>query len=116
MTVSGTTNTAVFETYINQVLVPKLWTGAIVVMDNLSVHKSLNIRSSIESVGVQLVFLPAYSPDLSPIQFCWSKFKEFLRSRKARAQDDLDQAITDAIAEITEDDVFGWFAHCGLLL
>ena len=63
-----------------------------------------------------VVFLPAYSPDLSPIELCWSKFKEFLRSREARTQEELDLAITEAIAQITEDDTFGWFAHCGLFI
>ena len=116
MTVIGSTDKNVFETYVEFILVPQLWPGAIVMMDNLSVHKSPRIKELISSAGAKLVFLPAYSPDLSPIELCWSKFKEFLRSHEARTQEELDQAITLAIAQITEDDVFGWFAHCGLFI
>jgi transposase len=116
MTVIGSTDTKVFETYVEKILLPQLWQGAIVLMDNLSVHKGKRIKELISSVGAKLVFLPAYSPDLSPIELCWSKFKDFLRSREPRTQEELDRTITEAIAQITEDDVFGWFAHCGLFI
>ena len=116
MTVIGSTDKNVFETYVERILIPQLWPGAIVLRDNLSVHKGSRIEELIGSVGAKLVFLPAYSPDLSPIELCWSKFKEFLRSRQPRTQEELDQAITSAIAQITEDDIFGWFAHCGLFI
>ncbi|WP_414590262.1 transposase, partial [Scytonema sp. PCC 10023] len=59
-------------------------------------------------------FLPPYSPDLSPIELCWSKLKQFLRSREARTLELLDQAMTEAVNYITEDHTFGWFNHCGL--
>ncbi|MEE6161056.1 transposase [Cylindrospermopsis raciborskii DSH] len=75
MTVEGSTNTEVFVTYVNQVLVPQLWKGAIVVMDNLKVYYAERVRLSIESVGAKVKFLPPYSPDLSPIELCWSKLK-----------------------------------------
>ncbi|MDE5074101.1 MAG: transposase [Trichodesmium sp. St5_bin8] len=68
------------------------------------------------STGAKLIFLPAYSPDLSPIELCWSKFKEFLRSRQARTQEQLDRIISEAIAQITEDDAMGWFEHCSLFI
>ncbi len=116
MTVVGSTNKNVFETYVEQILVPQLWPGAIVLMDNLSVHKNSKIQELISSAGAKLMFLPAYSPDLSPIELCWSKFKNFLRSRQARTQEQLDRAISEAIALLTEDDVFGWFTHCGLFI
>ncbi|MDJ0553926.1 MAG: IS630 family transposase [Microcoleaceae cyanobacterium MO_207.B10] len=124
MTVIGSTNKNVFETYIEQILVPQLWPGAIVLMDNLSVHKGSRIQELISSTGAKLIFLPAYSPDLSPIELCWSKFKEFLRSRQARTQEQLDRVISEAfaergvsrIAQITEDDAIGWFEHCGLFI
>ena len=124
MTVIGSTNKNVFETYIEQILVPQLWPGAVVLMDNLSVHKGSRIQELISSRNAKLIFLPAYSPDLSPIELCWSKFKEFLRSRQARTQEQLDRVISEALAEpsgsyiaqITEDDVMGWFEHCGLFI
>jgi transposase len=114
MTVPGSTNTEVFLTYVTQVLLPQLWKGAIVVMDNLKVHHAERVRVAIESVGAKVKFLPPYSPDLSPIELCWSKLKQFLRSCEARTPESLDQAMAEAVNYITEDDAFGWFNHCGL--
>ncbi|MBP5972083.1 transposase [Brasilonema sp. CT11] len=130
MTVPGSTNTEVFLTYVTQVLAPQLWKGAIVVMDNLKVHHAERVKIAIESVGAlvkasaplsfdpersrRVKFLPPYSPDLSPIEQCLSKLKQFLRSREARTLELLDQAMADAVNCITSDDAFGWFNHCGL--
>lgn len=114
MTIAGSVDTVVFRTYVTQVLVPQLWKGAIVLCDNLQVHKAAGIREAIEAVGAKLVFLPPYSPDLSPIELCWSKLKQFLRSAKARTYADLNQAIAAALDHISPDDAAGWFAHCGL--
>jgi transposase len=114
MTVPESTNTEVFLTYVTQVLAPQLWKGAIVVMDNLKVHHAERVRVAIESVGAKVKFLPPYSPDLSPIELCWSKLKQFLRSSEARTLASLDQAMALALNYITEDDAFGWFNHCGL--
>jgi len=80
-----------------------LWIGAIVVMDNLPVHYAENARVLIESVGAKVKFLPPYSPDLSPIELCWSQLKEILRSAKARSFDALDEAITMAVNAITDE-------------
>ena len=112
ITFPGATDTLAFRTYVTQVLVPNLWTGACVVMDNLPAHKVAGIREAIEKVGATLVYLPPYSPDFSPIENCWSKVKEFLRARAARTYAHLDQAITDALAAVTTKDVIGWFTHC----
>ena len=114
MTVPGSINTEAFLTYVTQVLAPQLWKGAIVVMDNLKVHHAERVRVAIESVGAKVKFLPPYSPDLSPIELCWSKLKQFLRSCEARTLESLDQAMALAVNYITEDDAFGWFNHCGL--
>lgn len=80
MSIPGSVNTDVFVTYVQQILAPQLWTGAVVVMDNLSVHQAQAIRDVIEAVGARVVFLPPYSPDLSPIELCWSKLKQCLRA------------------------------------
>lgn len=94
-----------------------LGAGAIVLMDNLPVHHAEVIRAAIEAVGAKLVFLPPYSPDLSPIELCWSKLKQLLRSAKARTKEALDAALTDIINNhITSDDALGWFARCGLFI
>jgi len=114
MTLPGSVDTTAFLAYVSEVLIPQLWQGAIVVLDNLRVHHAACIRAAIEAVGAKLIFLPPYSPDLSPIELCWSKLKQFLRSRKARTSDALDQAMTDVMSYITQDDAWGWFNHCGL--
>ncbi len=114
MTVPGSINTEAFITYVTQVLAPQLWKGAIVVMDNLKVHHAERLTFAIESVGALVKFLPPYSPDLSPIELCWSKLKQFLRSSEARTLESLDQAMSLAVNYINEDDALGWFNHCGL--
>ncbi len=80
MSIVGSVNTEVFLFYIQEILIPQLWVGAIVLMDNLPVHHASVVQEAIESVGAQVVFLPPYSPDLSPIELCWSKLKQILRS------------------------------------
>ncbi len=74
--------------YIEEILVPQLWVGAYVVMDNLSVHKATKIREIINQAGAKLVFSPPYSPDLSPIELCWSKLKQCLRRAQIVEDDD----------------------------
>jgi transposase len=114
MTFEGGLNTASFLVFIEQVLLPQLWIGAIVAMDNLPVHYAEIAKELIESVGAEVKFLPPYSPDLSPIELCWSKIKEILRSAKARTSAALDDAISLAISAITEENALDWFNHCGL--
>ena len=114
MTIPGSMNTEVFLVYVTQILVPQLWLGAIVVMDNLPVHHAECVRAAIESVGAKIKFLPPYSPDLSPIELCWSSLKQFLRSWQARTPESLNLAMAAAVHCITEDDTLGWFNHCGL--
>lgn len=117
LSIVGSVNTEVFLFYIQQVLIPQLWAGAIVLMDNLPVHHATVVREAIEAVGAKLVFLPPYSPDLSPIELCWSKLKQFLRSAKARTKEALAQALTDIINHhICADNALGWFARCGLFI
>ena len=115
MILEGSTDTLAFECYIEQVLVPSLQPGQIVVLDNLSAHTGPNVRQAIEAKGCQLRFLPAYSPDLSPIEGAFSKLKAFLRRIGARSRQDLYQALQDALDQITPQDARGWFAHCGYL-
>jgi transposase len=117
LSISGSVNTDVFLFYIQEILIPQLWVGAIIVMDNLPVHHASVVQEAIEAVGAKVVFLPPYSPDLSPIELCWSKLKQLLRSAKARTGEALDQALTKIINEcISADDALGWFAHCGLFI
>ena len=113
MTIEGPTNTEVFRAYVEQVLCPTLRAGDIVVLDNLSPHKSDRTLSLIEQRGAQVLFLPAYSPDLNPIEKMWSKVKACLRSAQARTAATLLEAIASALALITPQDAMNWFAHCG---
>jgi transposase len=113
MTVEGAVDAAVFRAYVGQVLVPTLRAGDVVVMDNLSVHKVQDIEAMIRGAGAQLIYLPPYSPDWSPIEPCWSKIKTRLRGMKARTREALDQALTKVISKISNSDARGWFAHCG---
>lgn len=113
MTLEGTTDTESFRAYVEAVLVPTLRPGDLVVMDNLSPHKSDPTLALILQVGAQVRFLPAYSPDLNPIEKMWSKVKSLLRSAEARTPADLVQAIGQALAQVTPQDALGWFASCG---
>lgn len=111
LSLEGGTNGDVFKYFIEQILVPNLWVGACVVMDNASIHKGDEIRELIEGAGTKLVYLSPYSPEFNPIENCWSKVKEFLRSVSARTREALDQAITDALNAVTLDDIRGWFTY-----
>jgi transposase len=115
MTIEGSTDVQVFLTFVQTILVPTLRPGQIVIMDNLSSHKVDGVQDAILAAGARLEYLPSYSPDLSPIEECWSKLKEFLRAKAARTRELLDQAITEALDIITPQDAQGWFAHCGYL-
>jgi len=112
MTLAGTTDTESFYAYVGQVLVPTLRPGDIVVMDNLSPHKSDPTLALITHAGAQVLFLPAYSPDLNPIEKMWSKVKSLLRGAEPRTLADLITAIGQALAKVTPQDALGWFASC----
>jgi transposase len=113
MAIEGATDTEVFREYIRQVLCPTLRPADIVVMDNLTPHKNKETLDLIEQAGAQVLFLPAYSPDLNPIEKMWSKIKQLLRSAEARTHPDLFHALTSALQKVTPQDAAGWFASCG---
>lgn len=116
MTVAGATDAAVFRAYVDQVLVPTLAPGDVVVMDNLGAHKVEGIREAIEGAHASLLYLPPYSPDCSPIEPCWSKLKTTLRAAKARTREALDEALKHALDTVTAADARGWFTFCGYAL
>jgi transposase len=113
MTVDGATDADVFRTYVKQVLGPTLSPGDIVVMDNLQAHKAVGVQQAIARRGARLLYLPPYSPDLSPIEPCWSKVKTALRKVKARTRAMLETAIAEAMVTVSHADAWGWFKHCG---
>jgi transposase len=104
MTYEGGTD---IHAFITKMLVPVLWVGAIVLMDNLNVYLNAKVKEAIEPVGAKVIFLPKHSPELSPIELLWSKIKEFVRSRQPRTRQELAQAITDAFNIVSKKDLFG---------
>jgi transposase len=116
MTVEGATDADVFRAYVREVLRPTLREGDIVIADNLAAHKAAGVQEAIAAAGARLLYLPPYSPDLNPIERCWSKIKTFLRAAKARTRGALDAAVTRALATVTASDARAWFAHSGYVL
>ena len=113
LAVQGSTNKAVFEAYIERVLAPTLRAGQVVVMDNLSAHKSEEVRELIEGRGCEVLFLAPYSPDYNPIEEAFSKIKGLLRKAQARTREELIEALGEAISAVTARDARGFFKHCG---
>ena len=99
--------------FVEELLVPTLKRGDIVVMDNNPIHKLDEIEDVIAAAGAGVLFLPTYSPDLNPIELCWSKVKSRLRSLKPRTLPDLFDALVQAFSTITPHDIRHWFEHCG---
>jgi len=113
MHVAGSTDGEVFLRYVEKVLAPCLWPGAVVVLDNLSAHKVAGVEQAIKAAGTGLRYLPPYSPDLNPIEQAWSKLKSHLRKKAARTYCALSRAIAQCLKLITPEDACGFFAHCG---
>jgi transposase len=113
LAVEGATTRIVFEAYIEKVLLPSLGHGQVVVMDNLSAHKGERIRELLESVGCELLYLPPYSPDFSPIEEAFSKVKGLLRKAQARSREALVEAMGKALNAVTTQDARRFFEHCG---
>jgi transposase len=113
MVLDGPINRIAFEAYVEQVLVPELAPGDIVVMDNLSSHKSPAVRQAIEAAGASLLYLPPYSPDFNPIENAFAKLKALLRAAAERTVDGLWSTIGDLIDRFTPDECANYFAAAG---
>src|SRR5258708_11787103 len=113
MTVEGSVDQNAFEAYLREFLCPNLHPGQIVIIDNLSIHKGAQVRRLIEATGACVLFLPAYSPDLSPIEKAFSKLKIFLRRMGALTLDALQEAIAEGLSSITPTDARAYFASFG---
>lgn len=109
MTVDAATDGEIFLAYVEHLLCPVLGPEDVVVMDNLSAHKVDGIRQMIEATGAKLLYLPPYSPDLNPIEKAWSKLKLLLRSAKVRTPEALDQAISELLPQLTQENAEAWF-------
>jgi transposase len=113
LAVEGATTSAVFEPYVERIFAPNLRKGKVVVMDNLSAHKGERVKELIEGRGCELLYLPPYSPDLTPIEEAFSKIKGLIRKAEARSREALLEAIGAAISTLGVQDACGYFEHCG---
>jgi len=113
MVLDGPMNGAWFLAYVEQVLVPTLNPGDIVIMDNLPAHKGAAVRAAIEAIGAALMLLPPYSPDLNPIENAFSKLKAMLRKAAARTIDQLWDAIARIIQTYSQQECANYFAAAG---
>lgn len=113
LTIEGAIDGPVFEVFVRDVLVPSLQPGQRVIWDNLSVHRNAAVRQLIADAGCTLHPLPAYSPDFNPIELAFSKLKTLLRQAGARTRAALEEAITDALPQLTAADAQAWIRHCG---
>lgn len=113
MLLDGAMDRRAFERYVETFLVPSLQPGQLVVLDNLSVHKTVRIRQLIATAGCRVLYLPSYSPDFNPIELAFAEIKAYLRRIGARARDALEDAIGAAVDLITPQHARNYFRHCG---
>ena len=113
MTVEGAADTPVVEAFMRECVAPLRRPGQKVVLDNVRPHKGDGLRQLVEAAGCQLHFLPAYSPDLAPIEEAFATFKAALRRAKARTAAAVQQAVGPALDAITPQDARHFFTHCG---
>lgn len=112
-TLDGAVNGELFVGYIEQQVIPNLARGDVLIMDNLPVHKTAGVRNALEAAGVTLLFLPAYSPDLNPIEMVFAKMKALLRKAAIRTVDALWRALGEISQSLTRDECLNYFRHCG---
>ena len=113
MVFSGGVTGERFKVYLKETLLPTLLPGDILVMDNLGSHKVSGVADMVRSAGVELLYLPPYSPDLNPIEMMWSKIKAFLRKHRPRSIDALLGLLPQAFASVSPDDCLAWFSASG---
>ena len=111
----GAVDRKMFDAYIKEVLAPQLRPGDIVIMDNLNAHKSADALKAVQLCQAEILFLPAYSPDLNLIEKMWSKVKQILRGMKPRTNEELFCSTGAALGMVTASDAQGWFESCGYI-
>jgi len=112
MTLNGSMDSNAFEVFIKECLLPKLWPGAVVVIDNVPAHKKTSIESLIQSVGASVLNLSPYSPDFNPIEHWWSQLKAFLRQFSPKTTKMVDTLIAIALDLFNPRHLRNWFANC----
>ena len=109
----GPIDNPTFLAYVEQVLVPTLHRGDVVVLDNLAVHKQPEVQAAIERVGARLRFLPPYSPDFNPIEQAFAKLKAFLRAARPRTFDQVVELVAIALELFSPPECLNFVRHCG---
>jgi transposase len=112
MTMNDSMDSNAFNVYIENILVPQLWPGAIVMMDNLSAHKIDEITPIIESVGASVINISPYSPDFNPIEHWWSQLKSFIKTFSPRTTEMVDILIAVALHLVDSKYLINWFDNC----
>ena len=113
LSVKGAIDTPIFDTYIHELFLPHLRVDDVVLLDNLPVHLASQIEAAVASVKGEVLWLPSYSPDLSPGEPFWSKVKTSVRGKEPRSEPALNTSLTDAINSVSVEDIDGWLRHCG---
>jgi transposase len=111
----GAVDRKMFDGYVKSILAPSLRPGDIVIMDNLSAHKSPNAHAAVKGKQAEIMFLPAYRPDLNPIEKMGSKIKQILRGIQARTHEELFAGVGKALSLVSENEAQGWFKSCGYI-
>jgi transposase len=114
--VTGTVNGDVFEAFIEQIVIPHLRPGTVVLLDNATFHHGEDLRAKMEATGARVLFLPPYSPEYNPIEACWSKLKAWIRKCSPETIPVLRRALNQAIQQVSKCDAEGWFRHAGFSL
>lgn len=115
-TLDGGVRGETFLAFVLDVLIPALRPGQVVVMDNLSSHKTLAVRAAFADAGIGVRYLPRYSPEWNPIELCWSKVKAYLRGAASRTRERLREAVAEALSRVSVSEVRSWIRHCGYQL
>ena len=109
----GPLDNAMFRAYVEQILVPTLQPGDVVVLDNLALHKQPEVQAAIERAGARLRFLPPYSPDFNPIEQAFAKLKAFLRAARPRSFDQVVELVAIALELFSPAECLNFVQHCG---
>lgn len=109
----GSIDHPAFDAFVDELLLPHLTAGDVLLLDNLPAHKASQVEKSAARAKAQVIWLPAYSPDFSPNEDCWLKVKTSVRGQQPRTTQGLNQAVSTALQAVTKEDIAAWFTHCG---
>lgn len=109
----GFLNKNIFEFYLEKILLPELEPGTIIIMDNYRPHKGESIENLVSSFGCHIKYLPRYSPELNPIEYSWSKIKNYLRSKVPRTLLEVENSLIEGLKIISTQDSINYIRHCG---